>query len=89
MNISLTPDLEGFIEDKVKSGRYTTASEVVQEALRLLEERERMKAQQLEELERRLAKATEQLDRGEGIPIEDVREELRQLSSQRKTSKHA
>ncbi len=42
MNVSLTPELDKFIADKVASGRYTSASEVVREALRLLEEHEKL-----------------------------------------------
>lgn len=41
MNVSLTPELEKYINDKVASGRYASASEVVREALRELEARER------------------------------------------------
>ncbi len=40
MNVSLTPELEAFVELAVKSGRYASASEAVREGLRLLEERE-------------------------------------------------
>ena len=40
MNVSLTPQLENFVQEKVRSGRYRSASEVVREALRLFEERE-------------------------------------------------
>ncbi len=40
MNISLTPELEQFIQSTVKDGRYSSASEVVWAALRLLKERE-------------------------------------------------
>lgn len=40
MNVSLTPELETFVETAVKSGRYASASEAVREGLRLLEERE-------------------------------------------------
>jgi antitoxin ParD1/3/4 len=36
MNISLTPELERFVHDKVDSGMYTSASEVIRESLRLL-----------------------------------------------------
>jgi antitoxin ParD1/3/4 len=40
MNVSLTPELEKLISEKVDSGMYQTASEVVREALRLLNERD-------------------------------------------------
>lgn len=50
MNVSLTPDLEKFIQAKVNSGRYQSSSEVVREALRLLEEKDQEKQQRLEAL---------------------------------------
>ena len=40
MNISLTPELEQFVQSTVKNGRYSSASEVILAALRLLKERE-------------------------------------------------
>jgi len=49
MNVSLTPELERFVQEKVHSGRYASASEVVREALRLLEEHEKVRAVQLAE----------------------------------------
>ena len=49
MNVSLTPELERFVQEKVHSGRYISASEVVREALRLLEEHEKVRAAQLAE----------------------------------------
>lgn len=36
MNVSLTPDLERFVQEKVKGGMYTSASEVIRESLRLM-----------------------------------------------------
>ena len=36
MNISLTPALEQFVNDKVATGLYNSVSEVIREALRLL-----------------------------------------------------
>ena len=41
MNVSPTPELERLVNEKVESGMYQTASEVVREALRLLKERTR------------------------------------------------
>jgi antitoxin ParD1/3/4 len=40
LNVSLTPELVEFVQGRVRSGRYQTASEVVREALRVLELRE-------------------------------------------------
>lgn len=40
MNVSLTPELEKLVNDKVSSGLYQTASEVIREGLRLLKERD-------------------------------------------------
>ncbi len=40
MNVSLTPELEKLVNEKVRSGLYQTASEVVREALRLLKQRD-------------------------------------------------
>ncbi len=60
MNVSLTPELERLVEDKVKSGLYQTASEVVREGLRLLLERD----EQLEALRREIDAGRESLERG-------------------------
>ena len=60
MNVSLTPELEAMIRQQVDSGRYNSASEVVREALRLLEEHQRV--QHLRSL---LAVGLEQAQRGE------------------------
>ena len=40
MNVSLTPELEKLVNEKVKSGKYTSASEVVREGLRLLQDQD-------------------------------------------------
>ena len=58
MNISLTPKLEGFVKAKVKTGDYNNASEVVREALRVLQEREADRKVQLGE---RATKASDHL----------------------------
>ena len=50
MNVNLTPQLEELVRSKVASGLYTSASEVVREALRLLDEQDRTKEAKLEQL---------------------------------------
>ena len=50
MNINLSHQLEELVKSKVSSGLYSSASEVVREALRMMEERDRIKAIKLEQL---------------------------------------
>lgn len=73
MNVSLTPELEKFVSAKVESGRYTSASEVVREALRLLDEHDRNRDAQLAAFNRELASRIAALDRGEHVTPEAVR----------------
>jgi antitoxin ParD1/3/4 len=44
LNVSLTPTLQNYVRAKVRSGRYESASEVVRDSLRALQERERAAA---------------------------------------------
>ena len=62
MNVSLTPVLEKLIQKKVKSGAYNNASEVVREALRLLEEQDKIKELKLQKLKSELQTGLDQLD---------------------------
>lgn len=50
MNVNLTPQLEELVREKVASGRYTSASEVVREALRLLQDQDQLRGVRLETL---------------------------------------
>ena len=50
MNINLTPQLEDLVRAKVISGLYNSASEVVREALRLMEREDQIRAATLEQL---------------------------------------
>jgi antitoxin ParD1/3/4 len=77
MNVSLTPELEELIARKVQSGRYTSASEVIREALRLLEEQDGLRQKRLEAIRREIDEGLAQLDGGEGIPGGKVRALLR------------
>ncbi len=84
MNISLTPELDKFVADKVESGRYTSASEVVREALRLLEDHDEARAAQLAIFNQELRARLAALDRGEGVDPKAVRERLAKRSSERR-----
>jgi len=69
MNVSLTPQLEIFIKQKLAKGMYNSVSEVVREALRLLEERDTLQAMRLEALRKDINQGIESLDNGEGKPM--------------------
>jgi len=84
MNVSLTPELEKFVSAKVESGRYNSASEVVREALRLLEEHDSARAVQLAEFNEQLGRRLAALDRGEGVDPAAARARLERKSEQRR-----
>ena len=50
MNVNLTPQLEDLVRSKIASGLHTSASEVVREALRLMDEQDRLREAKLEQL---------------------------------------
>jgi len=77
MNVSLTPELERLVQEKVTSGLYNSASEVVREALRLMQERDEVRRIRLEELRREIAVGVEAADRGELADGETFFAELR------------
>lgn len=84
MNVSLTPELEKFVSAKVGSGRYNSASEVVREALRLLEEHESARAAQLAEFNAELGRRLASLDHGETVDPAEARARLQRKSVERR-----
>ena len=76
MNVSLTPELERLVQEKVASGLYNSASEVVREALRLMQERDELRRFRLEELRREIAIGIAEADRGELLDGEQVMADL-------------
>jgi antitoxin ParD1/3/4 len=81
MNVSLTPELDNFVHLKVKSGRYNSASEVVREALRIMQDHENMKGLQLEEIRQRIQAGLDDLSHGRAV--EGTIEELTQRTLER------
>ena len=75
MTVTLSPELERFIERQISSGRYGSSEEVIREALRLLEERNSRESAQ-NEVRRKIAVGLEQARRGELLDGEEVFAEL-------------
>jgi antitoxin ParD1/3/4 len=84
MNVSLTPELDNFVAGKVESGRYNSASEVVREALRLLEERDQARNAQLAAFNLEIGARLASLDRGESVDPKEARKRLEQKSRERR-----
>lgn len=77
MNVSLNPELEKLVNDKIASGMYNSATEVIQEALILLKERDAIASFKLQELRQDIQAG---IDSGESVPldIEKIKNAARQ-----------
>jgi len=67
LNVNLTPQLENMVREKVSSGLYTSASEVVREALRLMEEKDQIRAIKLDNLRKDII---EGINSGSSTPLD-------------------
>ncbi len=65
MNVSLTPELESLVQEKLRTGMYNSASEVIREALRLLLERDQLRQAGLARLRKDIAVGINQANRGQ------------------------
>ena len=73
MNITLRSEQEKFILEEIEKGRYQTAEQVINEALKLLEESNRQRDEiRLEELRQKIAVGTEQIKKGQTTDGEEV-----------------
>ncbi len=88
MNISLTPELEQFVHEKVNSGLYTSASEVIRESLRLLHTYEDLQTQRIKELNSAIAVGMEQLDSNQKIPAKESYTKLKNKIKKIAKGKH-
>jgi antitoxin ParD1/3/4 len=75
MNVSLTPELEKYIQKQVASQRYQTASEVVRQAIRMMQTAEDYEKARLEALRQDIQVGLDQLDRGEYVEIRDEKDQ--------------
>lgn len=84
-NISLTPELGRFIDSRVESGLYESASEVVREGLRMLRHREELQQKQVERVRARIEKGWQESQRGEVVSDTEAREHVERRVAQRRT----
>ena len=70
MTVEIPSEFQRFVNQVIDSGSYKTESEVIGDALRLLEQRR----QHIEELRREIRPALDRLDRGEGIELNSEEE---------------
>ena len=68
-NINLTDHFDRFVEHQVSSGRYSNASELVREALRLLEDQEQEREAKLKALRKAAKQGFDEIDQGKGIVL--------------------
>jgi len=81
MVVSLTPELQKLLSEKVKSGLYQSPGEVIREGLRLLEERDRLYQVRLADLRGEITKGIES---GPSVPGARVFRELRAKAQRRR-----
>jgi len=87
LNVSLTPELDKFVQERVATGRYQTASEGVREGLRLLELQERNREAAFLTLKAKLDRGASQADRGEIVDPDEVLKKIDALKRRRASEK--
>lgn len=88
MNVSLPPELEARVRQRVESGMYGSASEVIREALRLFDAYEQVKTAKLDSLRQDIAKGLNDAQNGsvKEIDFASLKQEGRQLLKTRKAA---
>ena len=84
LNVSLTAELEQFIAEKVQSGMYSTASEVVREGLRLLRQADADREAWRVEARAKVERGWEEAGRGEVVDGDEVFRKLNETSAARR-----
>jgi len=82
MNVSLTPELEAFVQKQLESGLYNSQSEVIREGLRLLKRFNDHSQEYKMWLNEQIALGLSELDHGQGLSAEGARERIRNKAQQ-------
>jgi antitoxin ParD1/3/4 len=72
MNVTLKPEQEQFVKTQLAQGRFADAEAVINQALQLLQEKQREYEEWVEDVRVKVNDAAAELERGEGIPLETV-----------------
>ncbi len=89
MNIILTPELETLVREKIESGNYHSASEVVRDALQLLKEQDQLRELRRAEIRREVMKGVEQIRNGEYTTYNSAEELAESIISRAKKKKES
>jgi antitoxin ParD1/3/4 len=71
ISVSFTPEQAAFLASCLKTGRYQSTSEVIREAVRLLQDQQALRAAELERARALILEGALQLDRGEVLSADD------------------
>ncbi len=89
MNLSLTPEIEKWVNERVKTGRYTGASELVREAIRRLMDYELVQEAARGKIEAAIDEAHASIQRGEGLTPEEFERRHQQRKAEHLKKKPA
>ena len=81
-NISFTQQHDQLINEKISNGSHQTASEVVREAMRLMQERDELHQQRVARVRAKIEKGFEQSERGQMVSDTDVEAHFRRRSAE-------
>ncbi|MBD2146742.1 type II toxin-antitoxin system ParD family antitoxin [Sphaerospermopsis sp. FACHB-1194] len=76
MNITLNPEQEQFIKTQLAQGKFPDAQAVINQALQLLQETQKEYEEWVEDVRIKVNEAAAELERGEGVPLETVIEQM-------------
>jgi antitoxin ParD1/3/4 len=79
-NIALTQHFDQFVQAKIESGRYQSASEVVRDSLRIMEEHELERKRAVAEVEKKIRAGYDQLKRGQTVDPDKVYAQIKAMS---------
>lgn len=77
MNISLTPELEQYVHEKVNRGMYTSASEVIRESLRLMHTYDDLQKSRIAELNLAIESGLKSLDNRQPVDGQTSRKKMK------------